>query len=265
MPQDPAYHDLIEPLAELLTQFLDGKWDYADFQARFQAALKSYESSIKDRAYWPLDVIASLPSHITPRLREYCQLALERLPKEALDRSTRRWVESTLILNDEGYTCFAFVDGDGKSRFGTHAAIYRTRIDDDSFLLSSLNGTIDKPPFRFSQLLTALCEIGGNELATWVYGTEPDNALAIIDRVWSLGDAYKESHQLQQIERHPAPEGGGSYLMLLPKSKKWMLLNEFDHQWFSIVVHGNRQFIADLASRIHASPEWEWQTPDDGS
>ena len=98
-------------------------------------------------------------------------------------------------------------------------------------------------------------------MATWVYGTEPDNALAVIDRVWSLGDAYKESDQLRHLERHPAPEGGGSYLMLLPKSKQWMLMNEYDYERFTIYLHGHRQFIADIASRINAAPVWEWRPP----
>jgi hypothetical protein len=188
--------------------------------------------------------------------------ALDRLPKEALDRSTRCWAERMLISSDDGGTCFMFFNDDGKSRFGTHAAIYSTRIDADSFLLSSLNGTITQPPFRYSQLLTALRDLGGNELASWAYGTEPDNALAVIERIWSMGDAYAESDQLRQLERQPAPEGGGSYLMLLPKSKRWMLLNEYDHERFTVYLHGNRQFILDVASMVNATPAWEWGPPD---
>jgi hypothetical protein len=258
----PDYHELIEPLAEIITRFLAGGCDYSEFRKQFQPALKSYEKSIKDRAYWPLGVIADIPKHCKSNLHEYCEQALQRLPREALDRSTRLWVDSALIANDDGYTCFSFYNSDRQSRFGTHAAIYSTRVDQDSFLLSSLNGTISRPPFRYSKLLAVLRDIGGNELATWVYGTEPDNALAVIDRVWSLGDAYKESDQLRYIERQPAPEGGGSYLMLLPKSKQWMLMNEYDYERFTIYLHGHRQFIADVASRINAEPDWEWRPPD---
>jgi hypothetical protein len=261
MVQDPAYDELIEPLAEVITRFLAGDFDYSEFRRQFQPVLESYEKSINDRAYWPLGVIADIPKHCKTNLHEWCHQALERLPKEALDRSTRCWLESTLIGNDDGYTYFSFFGNDGESRFGTHAAIYSTRIDRDSFLLSSLNGTIKRPRFQYPNLLTALRVIGGNELASWVYGTEPDNALAVIDRIWSLGDAYSESEQLRHIERQPAPEGGGSYLMLLPKSKQWMLMNEYDYERFTIYVHGRREFIADVASQLGVEPDWGWRPP----
>lgn len=63
MPQDPDYDDLVQPLAEIITRFLGGDCDYPEFQRQFQPVLKSYERSIKDRAYWPLDVIADIPKH----------------------------------------------------------------------------------------------------------------------------------------------------------------------------------------------------------
>lgn len=262
MTQPQNYDELVEPLGEIITRFLAGDFDYFEFRRQFQPALKSYEKSINDRAYWPLDVIADIPKHCKSNLREWCQQALERLPKEALDRSTRNWLESTLISNDEGYTYYSFYTNDGESRFGAHAVIFSTKVEHDSFLLSSLNGTIKQPPFRYSNLLTTLREIGGDELATWVYGTEPDNALAVIDRIWSLGDAYSESDQLRHLERQPSPEGGGSYLMLLPKSKQWMLMNEYDYGRFTIYLHGCREFIADVASQINAQPEWDWRPSD---
>ena len=82
--------------------------------------------------------------------------------------------------------------------------------------------------------------------------------MAVIDWIWSLGDVYNESYQLQRIERNPAPEGGGSYLMLLPKSKEWMLVNEYDYENFTIHLHGHPQFITDVASRINVQPNWDW-------
>lgn len=142
MAQPSAYDDLIEPLAAIITGFLADDFDYREFQRRFQPALRTYEKAIDAHAYWPLDVIADIPKHCESRLREWCQQALDRLPKEALDRSTRHWLESTLIAKGDGYTYFSFFGTDGKSRFGTHAAFYSTSIDRDSFLLSSLNGTI---------------------------------------------------------------------------------------------------------------------------
>ena len=177
MTQTPPFEDLTEPLAEIISGFLALDFDYAEFKRRFQPALKAYEKSINAHAYWPLDVIADIPKHCKSNLVEWCQQALDRLPKEALDRSTRCWLESTLIANDDGYTYFSFFGNDGNSRFGTHAALYSTGIDRDSFLLSSLNGTIKPPRFQYAKLLAALRETGGDELASWVYGTEPDLSL----------------------------------------------------------------------------------------
>ena len=257
------YDEWIQPLVESINRFLAGEYDYPEFQRQFKSALKSYKKSIRDRPYWPLELIADIPRHLKSNLRDYCEEALERLPKEALDRSTRYWVGSTLIVNEGRYSHYSFCEDDGQSRFGTHAALYSTCIDQDSFLLSALNGTITPPPFRYSSLLTALREIGGNELATWVYGTEPDNAFAKIDHVRSLGNVYEEPAQLQRLERHPAPEGGGSYLMLLPKSKQWLLLTEYDDDRLSICLHGHRRFIAQVAAHINVEPDWERRFSDD--
>jgi len=243
-------------LADLISRFLKGEYDYPEFQHNFRPALESYERSIDDRAYSPLDAVADIPEHCKSDLRAFCEQALDRLPKEALDRSTRRWIESTLIAEEDGYTYYSFFDGSGRSRFGNHATIYSTRVDQESFLLSSFNGTVCRPSFQYSKLLAALRAVGSDELATWVYGTEPDGAFASIDHVWSLGDSYCESYHLRRIERHPSPEGGGSYLMLLPKSKEWMLMNEYDGERFTIALHGSRRFIEDVVSRIDATPDW---------
>lgn len=262
MPHDIPYDELIEPLAALIKKFLSGEFDYPQFQRQFAPALESYERQVRGRAYSPLGVIADIPRHCRNDLRKYCQEALERLPKEALDRSTREWVDKSLIANDDGYTYFSFFEREGRSRFGTHALFYESPVVHDSFLLSALQGSIAPPTFAYSELLLALRDAGGDELATWVYGTEPDNALAFVNMVWSLGNAYAETYQLRRLEREPAPEGGGSYLMLLPKSKKWMLLHQYDYEQFTIQLHGSREFIEEVAARINAEPVWAWRPPD---
>lgn len=256
MPKPIPYDELILPLAELIRRFLSGKYDYRQFQREFGPALHEYQRQIKGRAYSPLEVIADIPSHCKADLRKYCQEALERLPKEALDRATRDWVESTLIANEDGYTYFSFFARNGHSHFGSHAGFYSSPIERDSFLLSAFNGTLKPIAFRYVDLLAALRAIGGNEPATWVYGIEPDGALAIIHKVWSLGDAYAESYHLQLLERHPSPEGGGSYLMLLPKSKSWLLLHNYDYEQLTISLHGASSFITAVAARIGVQPEW---------
>ena len=58
------------------------------------------------------------------------------------------------------------------------------------------------------------------------------------------------------LEQEPAPEGGGSYLILLPRSRKWMLVNEYQNDWFGISLHGPRTFIERIASAVKVIPEW---------
>jgi hypothetical protein len=256
MLQEIDYHELVKPLQELLLRFLAGEWDYPAFQPLFRKALSSYAASIMDRPYWPLDVIADIPAHVREKLNDYCRQALDRLPKEALDRSTRVWIDRVLISNEDGHTAFSFFLPDGASRFGTHAVFYSTCIDDDCFLLSALNGIIPKPSFSYAGLLGALRENANGELASWVYGTEPDNALAIVNRVWSLGDSFKECYHLRQLEQEPAPQGGASYLMLLPRSREWMLLNEYYSGCFTISLHAQRSFIERIASAVDVMPDW---------
>jgi hypothetical protein len=244
------FDELILPLVELLRRFLAGEWDYPAFQPQFKRALQAYQHAVRDKAYWPLDVIADIPQHCRASLHNYCRQAIERLPKESLDRSTRQWLDTELIATDRGYTFFSFYDSDGRSRFGDVVRLYSAKIDSESYLLSALNSSLVPPSFRYADLLSSLRDTGGNELATWVYGTEPDNALANVECVWSLGDTYAESHQLRRLERSPAEEGGPSNLMLLPKSKRWMLLNEADGGTFTISLHGSRTFIDTVAMQI---------------
>ena len=254
------FEKLTEPLAELIENYLAGEFDYPEFQRRFQPVLEDYEKKVGGKAYWPLDVIADVPRHCRKDLNQYCRQAIERLPKEALERSTRIWVESELIEHDQTYSFFNFFDPSGSSRFGAHAAFYSNPVEQYSFLLSSLNATFVPPPFRFAELLQRLRDVGGNELATWVYGTEPDNVIAMIDRISGLGDPYGEPDRLRWIEQQPAPEGGGSYLMLLPKSKKWMLLNEYDYNRFTIYLHGEVEFIDRVAQGIGAQTIWNFDS-----
>ena len=135
--------------------------------------MSNYEASIKERPYWPLDVIADIPAHVRENLHDYCRQASDRLPTTpSLIVRPEFGSIKMLISNEGGYTAFSFFLADGTSRFGTHAVFFSTRIDEACFLLSALNGVIPKPSFSYAGLLRALRENAEGELASWVYGTK---------------------------------------------------------------------------------------------
>lgn len=147
-------------------------------------------------------------------LTKYASKALERLPREELDRATKKWVSENLI-------------------------------DGESFLLSSLNGTIKPLSFNYADMLQALKEVSDEELAIWVFCSEPDNMFAAIESVWSLGHVYEETNQLAKIEqiRGDSVQWGNCYQLLLPKSKAWMLLNYYYFEGFEMSLLGDKAFI----------------------
>ena len=150
------FDQLVEPLIKLLDQFLHGGMAQTKFQLQFKTALEEYESKVGSRGYSPLAVVANPEEHHLPHYLKYCKEALERLPKEALDRSTRHWVEQTLVEDDGRFSYFRFTDPAGVSLFGSCQLLYSTPIDGMSFLLSEMNGTIVRSNFAYQKLLEAL-------------------------------------------------------------------------------------------------------------
>lgn len=254
MPQELDFDSLVKPLEELLLEVTNKKLSLTDFQPQFDLALKRYENKIGDRAYSPLSGIRdNCLKWSRMELRQNVEQALERLPQEALDRSTRLWFQDNLIEGGyaEHLSHFDFHKSE-QSKFGHQVELFSTPIDKGSFLVSALNGTLKPLSFVYSDLLKILKGKCLGNLATWVYGIEPDNAIAIIEWITSLGDPFSSDVDIlgNSIERNPAPEGGMSYLMLLPKDKDWMLLHVFDYHVFSIQLHGNKQFLSSVHSQL---------------
>lgn len=130
--------------------------------------------------------------------------------------------------------------------------IDRSIIEGESFLLPALNGTFKPLPFLYSELLSTLTETSGDELAAWAMCSEPDNAFALVDNVWSLGNVYEEARQIEQT-RGDSVQWGNCYLLLLPKSKNWMLVNYYRFNGFEISLHGTREFIDTVERQTHDS------------
>jgi hypothetical protein len=116
--------------------------------------------------------------------------------------------------------------------------------------LSSLNGTLKPLSFKFSDLLQVLNELSGGELAAWVLCSEPDNAFAAIESIWSLGNVYEEDNQLAKIEqiRGDSVQWGNCYQLLLPKSKKWALVNFYYFDGFEMSLYGENSFLNEVLS-----------------
>lgn len=227
----------IERLQTLLKELLNSSLSEAEFQSLYSSALKGYEDYISDRPYWPLKDLVAMSGK---DLLKYGAQALERLPREELDRSTRVWITENLIDEDE----FSF------ETFDENVELYSTEIDGESFLLSSLNGTLKPLSFKFADLLCALKETSGGELATWVICSEPDNAFAAIESIWSLGNVYEESSQLAKIEqiRGDSVQRGNCYQILLPKSKNWMLVNYYYFEGFKMSLYGSNDYLNEVLS-----------------
>jgi hypothetical protein len=227
----------IDKLKNLLKELLDSSMSENEFRPLYRIALSEYENYISDRPYYPLKELETMEGS---ELLDYASQAFERLPREELDRTTEKWISENLVDGDE----FNF------DIFDEKVQLYSTNIDSESFLLSSLNGTIKPLSFNFADMLQVLKELSGGELATWGFCLEPDNAFAAIGSVWSLGDVYEETNQLAKIEQisGESVQWGNCYQLLLTKSKKWMLLNHYYFQGFEMSLHGNNSFINKVLS-----------------
>ena len=273
-------------LSEVLQQYVYGKITRKKFSKRFPGILKKYEETIDDSAYYPLDILVptadnsdrawkenmlsmyrneiarleSLLEHNEPsysetlsdqKLIEHCKEALERLPVEILDRTTKAWLEEN-IVND---VFFEFLDSKDISKFGYHEVIYQTPIEHESFLLSALNGKLRQCHISYPNLLQTLEDLSDSQRATWVQCSEPDGAIAAIEISSSFTDAYKDFDQFNWIEQTSGDsvQWGTCYLILLPEDKSWMLANINTFREFKIELHGNQQFVESVIEKMKIS------------
>lgn len=238
----------VADLESLLREYLCEDSPRSAFQIAFAAAVGRYSQFIQARPYYPLLDIGEYGGP-EDSLRKLCAMALERLPREELDRETRHWIEENLIDGDE----FSFFHSNGVSKFGASLRLYRSEIDGESFLLSALNGTLKPPQFRYSNLLSSLRDASNGEIAAWISCSEPDNAFANVEAVWTLGSVYEEPQRLARLEqvRGDSVQWGNCYLLLLPKSKSWMLVNHYYFSGFEVSLHATQEFIEEIL--VHSS------------
>ncbi|WP_139174838.1 hypothetical protein [Lysobacter enzymogenes] len=229
-----------------LRGYTSGVLSLSVFLETFREAFAAYSAAVDSKPYYPLaEIAAATLSRSYNGLESLCEQALDRLPRELLDRTTRLWITNHLIDSDG----FNFTGPGGASHFGDMRQLYSTPIKRESFLLSALDGAIKPAPFNYENLLAALRTVAEGELATWALCTEPDNAFAYIDSLWSLGNAFQELEQLAKLEQLNARhvQGGQCYLLLIPASRNWLLVNSYDFSELSIVLHGDTQLLARVS------------------
>jgi hypothetical protein len=267
-------------IMDLIQNYLNNDIDQAQFNNLYPSLLAKYEDDIDDSAYYPLDILAPSESNddkawkqnmremylsevaklddmlednepsysetmSVEKQKEHCREALERLPIELLDRSTKSWVENSLIEDEE----FVFFDECKRSKLGGHKVLYSVSIENESFLITALNGNIQKLDFDYCELLQTLKKYGGNQCATWVRCSEPDG-FSNIEVSQYFTDPYKSIENLQWIEHtnSQSTQGGVCHLILISEDRSWMLVHTNTFSEFKIELHGSKQLIEKLSN-----------------
>jgi hypothetical protein len=165
-----------------------------------------------------------------------------------VDEDMKAWVSGTLIGPD-GY--FA------PTGFPSSRTLYHTPLA-GSFVLTLIDGSARPAPFRvpegrsaYGELVRVVQRVSAGEPAYWFYGTDPDNALSVLEWVHRCHYDHDPGYRLEAFERSPAAEGGRSWLGLAGGSRRWLLLHESDPSTsFSISVHGRPEFCQEVASGV---------------
>jgi hypothetical protein len=268
-----------DAIVDLIHDYLENKVDQKQFNRSYPSLLAEYEEGIDDSASYPLDILAPSESNddkawkedmremylselakldvllddnepsysetiSVEKQKELCKEVLERLPIELLDRDTKLWVENTL-LEDGG---FVFFDDKNCSKLGGHKVLYVTPLENESFLITSLNGNMPKLEFEYRGLLKQLKKHGKSEHATWVRCSEPDG-FSSIEVSQFFTDPYEDVENLHWIEHtnSESTQGGVCHLILVAEDRSWMLLHTNKFNEFKIELHGSQRLIADVS------------------
>lgn len=267
-------------IIELIQKYLNNDLDQGDFNNLYPPLLAKYEEDIDGSAYYPLDILAPSESNddkawkqsmremylseiaklddmlednepsysetmTVEKQKEHCREALERLPIELLDRSTKSQVEEELLEDDE----FVFFDEHKLSKLGGHHVLYSASLENESFLITALNGDMPKFDFNYSELLQTLKKYGGPQRATWVRCSEPDG-FSNIEVSQFFTDPYQDIENLHWIEHtdSQSTQGGVCHLILVAEDRSWMLLHTNTFSEFKIELHGSKKFIEKVSS-----------------
>lgn len=160
----------------------------------------------------------------------------------------RAFVETELWLEDhiiEGEN-FVFAR-DGVSKFGIRHTLYSTALP-DRLLVSALHGDVARAPFRIPELLTAIDAASKSEPATWALCAEPGWTFANIMTQWENDGRYPPLYGFNRLGEFDSQwsQGGAAYLLLVPASRRWMLVACQKWTSFHIELHGSADFVGDV-------------------
>ncbi len=277
-------------LLQVINSLVDGKISVAEFEKQYPSVLNMYEEVIDGQAWPPLGELVPLTKKkninlwwqdsiswhlrsvfrliverffsIIPfslaysrtrsesKFRDICKKALERLPIEIENGKSKAWIQDNLV-NEVSFTFFLDKD---QSKFGDYKVIYSAKIDNESFLLSALNGNLDPLKSQYGNILDTLRTINKSRGATWLMCSEPDGALALISPLSSFDSPFSDYSKISRLEQTSGDEvqWGTCNLILLSQDRKWMLRHVYKFDRFEIELHGETNFLDKVLNSLNA-------------
>lgn len=151
------------------------------------------------------------------------------------------WVQQNLW--SDGY--FNPCDSKGRSKFGSSVEIYSVSLAGDIGESTS--------PFTPEQLISAILTVTSQTETFWFHILDPDNAISM----WQYGARTEKDiprdykQRLQAFMQNLAPQGGNSYLGMLPISRQWLFLHALSPGNDLIVTfHGKPELTKELLKTI---------------
>lgn len=208
-----------------------------------------------------ISVVTTEQSKHLTNANEHNWVNLKIIMTESNDRKeeklSKRWVQDTLISDDPEWPLFEIYENyeTRQSKIGNETVLYSVNLP--SNLLSSLiDGSAPSANFKYTDLINSIKVASSEEACCWVQINEPDNVLAIVEDVWAhtWDEYYSQDHQLEALLTNPAPEGGCSFMCLVPTSRSWVLVHELNPENdFTISIHADEKFSDDVLAKLGVS------------
>lgn len=264
------YIDKVGKYEKLLVAFSEGEISLDGFGKQYRALYKQDDVSWEETEFSglrevkiQLDFVAGEPCPWgeppmnEDELKILVKDKLSAIQEEYYEQDLRSWVLNNLFSNDIDGSLFEIYEDfeSRKSKFGIETVLYSVKLS-DSFILAIIEGTIPPAEFKYRDLMSSICKASSEEKCYWVYITEPDNCIAVLEeaRLHYWGKEYSQDYQLQSFEKKPAAEGGCSYMCLIPESKSWILVHEMNPlNDFTIAIHSNEKFREDVLTSLSVS------------
>ncbi len=269
-------------ILELLEQYTNGELSRNTFTEKYGQVFAKLEEKFGDDVCYPLNIIVPTsgnseqawmqsmretyqrelenldsmlkedePSY-TEKLseeeqKELCVEAIGSIPKAALDRAAKQWIEDNLVEDEE----FKFDDEAGVSKFGACKTLFQAKLVHESILMSALSGNLGRLDFEYAELVRLLKDSNEDVKTVWVRCSDVDGFSCIENTSWYT-DHNQEVENLNWIEHTSAEETqwGACHLVLLPAHKEWMLVHSNDYENFKIQLHGSESFIKGITDQL---------------